>query len=298
MSKCSKTRVITTVLVAALAAVAGRPAPAADVTEVLDQMVAKLDAYEDFSAKMTAEITVAAVLGEQEIAQAGEAGQPLEMRFVAEITAKNPDKFAMDMEMNQPLPGGQTMKMKMKSVCDGATMWNVVDMGMGGPPMIMKGDMEQMKARMGGPMGQMDPEMLKQRLETLREQADLALEADETVNEVDCYVVAGSITPEDLASLSGQEGDNLGPLAGKTLDLSMALGKEDFLPRKIKVAVEGKPFMELVFSNIKLNAGVADSAFTYTPPEGANVMDMGAFAGAEMPEMPEEGQEEAEQMEE
>jgi len=275
----TRTTLVPVALVLAFLACTVQPALGVDATEILDKMTAKLEGCEDFSATMTGKYIPGAVMAEEQAVQAEQLGQPKEFNYTSKTKSKKPEKFAMETVVEMVFHDGRSMEIKNTTISDGETVWIIVTRG--GQPKVMRGSVETMKRRGTIPMGKMGSDAMREKLEKLRKTVKFVLEAEEAIGGIDCYRFSGTLKVEDLASFTGQKGVDLDPFMAKTINLAVAVGKEDLLPRKIDIALGNKAFMGFVFSDVKLNSGIPDSAFTYTPPKGVTVGEVGAVLGAD-----------------
>ncbi len=204
--------------------------------------------------------------------------QGMAMKATGDIQGKG-EAMIMNMTMEMPgMPEGMTMKMTMD--LDGA-MW--IESAVGGMNQVMKMDMAKMKAlmeesgmdlpldsSMSDFSGQMtDPVAF---LEKSEPYLDFTLEGVDTVNGDAVYVLNADVTAAgfqgfDPTGMLGRMGD------GKIDNYKMYLGVDDGFMRKMEVGVEGMTMVQ-TYSNIRLSEEMSDDLFVYTPPAGAQVMDM------------------------
>jgi len=178
--------------------------------------------------------------------------QPMEM--VGHIVVLKPDR--MRMKMTVPPQG------EMEIVSDGTTTWTYMPM-MNLVQKIDNAAIKQMPG-MGGPPGggQMnDPSKALEQLDpdTLR------LVGEETVDGQACYVFEGDL-PEQARGMAPQFAPQ---------KMKVWLAQADSLSRKMEgYGSDGTTMMTMTFANVKTNVQLAEDHFTFTPPPGAQVMDM------------------------
>lgn len=185
---------------------------------------------------------------------------------------------AMAMTMNMGM-GGQAISTKM-IVQDSGTMW--VEANVNGTRQIMKGDRDTMK-EMGMSMSGLSPGMIPQSqtmpatatemLDMLGQMYDLAYAGTDTVNGAPVFVLDAEMKSEyaDMFENSPQI-QQMGLQFDKT---RFAVGSDDGFVRRMEMLMpDGTAFMTQTYSNVVLNEALPDDAFEYTPPEGANVIDM------------------------
>lgn len=180
---------------------------------------------------------------------------------------------------------GQDMKIRTILGEDGI-QWTEVNVM--GRPQVMKVDVKTITggastATGGGPgqpggMGQNPRDMLRQ----YNEMYEMSITGSDTLDEIEVFLLEGKLKEGMEKAI-----DPTGAMAnmGMTMDaIRIAIGKKDSFVRKMEmISSEGKPFMTMLFKNVKLNIDVDESLFTYTPPEGVQVMDMTAMVqGAAM----------------
>ena len=78
----------------------------------------------------------------------------------------------------------------------------------------------------------------------------------------------------------GEEGGAPSPdapeftIAPDSPDITVAFGKDHWLPTSIKVDAGEDGFMEIAMGNIRFTEAFPEDAFAYSPPDGAMVQDM------------------------
>lgn len=152
---------------------------------------------------------------------------------------------------------GQQQDIKMLMVSDGVNTWVLNEQG-DGQKMAMK-----MKAE---PEQAQDPKAM---LEAMREAGDVKVVGDEQIDGQDTWVL--EITPS-------------GPAAQAMARQKMWFRKDIGMQvQMIGYDASGKEVMKSVVTDVKLNPSIPEDRFTFTPPEGVQVMDM-----TNMPEMPQQ----------
>lgn len=180
-------------------------------------------------------------------------------------------------------------KMTTKTVVDNdGMMWSETNtMGVNMVVKMGTKEMEGLRDDLGGnPMAGMfggagDMDMIQDPAELFMDMAkeyDLTLSGTEDFEGTMVYVIEGTLKEEGEESLGQAEMmAAMGMSMGKT---SFRIGVADGLLRQMVILKEdGTPFMEQTYTNVKINIGVEDSFFDYTPPEGTMVMDAGAMLG-------------------
>ncbi|HEY3319066.1 MAG TPA: hypothetical protein VGP72_01120 [Planctomycetota bacterium] len=179
--------------------------------------------------------------------------------------------FIMDMTMKV-----MGMEMKTRSVCDGTTMWTETAMPQG--KMVQKMSMATME-KMGGGNQQNPLEQVKQ----MRQQYTFTGVSEGKVQDTTVYILEGVPNPDaakkaaDAAKEAG--GEQAAKMAQAQLEMvkkvRVYIGKDDLMFRKLETLdAGGEPIMSMELSNIKLDEKADPELFKYTPPEGAQVMDM------------------------
>lgn len=174
------------------------------------------------------------------------------------------------------IPGMGDMSMKMKMVADGTHYWMDMDNPMSGR-MVGKMTLEQFQqmqesgqAGMGGGPQPFDP---MDQVKELQRLFDLSVDgvSDGRVT------LRGLLNQEALGEISqGQQFDAMGVNA-----MVMVLDEETALPQEMRIETAAGPLMTMRFENVKVMdpAAVDKDKFNFTPPEGVQVMDLGAMMG-------------------
>ena len=88
------------------------------------------------------------------------------------------------------------------------------------------------------------------------------------------WVVRSSGLPTRFWSGTRASAGNGGAPAGQVLDVVTAVDMTDSLPRRIGVSVDDEELLHVLITDIKVNSGIKDKAFAYSPPRGVEVTDM------------------------
>lgn len=155
----------------------------------------------------------------------------------------------MNMEMNM---GGQAQKMdgKMLQVTDGEYTWIEQEMSMMPTKQVMKRKIDDVPS-IGGAY-----------IEKLKEDNELSLGEDATVDGKECWVIIAKPKNQD-------------PMAPPVDKIKFYHRKDDGVMTKMEgMNPDGEVFMTMNMTNIEINPSVSESDFKYEVPEGVNVMDM------------------------
>lgn len=223
-------------MVAALPLRAVEAQEAADVKAALEKIQKAAEEITSFEADLTMAMSVM--------------NQPI--TTTGHIAVLKPEKMRMTMTMP---PHGDT-----EVISDGTTTWTY----MPAMNMVQKTDNAAMKnmAGMGGPGRQMnDPSKVLEQLEA----DSLRFVGEETVDGQPCSIFEGKV-PEQARKMGQQ-------FAPQSIKVWVA--GTDGLCRKMEaVGPSGATMMAMTFSNIKVNAPLPEEQFTFTPPAGAQTIDM------------------------
>lgn len=202
-------------------------------------------------------------------------GQSISIKIDGNMIAKTQKEQFATMNMNMEMPQQGAMDMKAKYVLDGTTMWAEMKMpqAMGGMVQVTKmslAKVEEMQSQAGMPGmmsgGPMDPaEMVK----GLQKQMDFVFKGIENGK----VVMEAKMTKEAAKSMglaNAQSGI-------EDMSMTVTLDEKNIFPAEMAVnmtSTEGQkiPFV-FTFKNFKKMSSVDDTLFSYTPPEGAMVMD-------------------------
>ncbi|OGV73120.1 MAG: hypothetical protein A3K19_19860 [Lentisphaerae bacterium RIFOXYB12_FULL_65_16] len=167
------------------------------------------------------------------------------------VSFKQPGKCTMEFETEMG-----AMKLKQIIVSDGKTMWTHQPM----MNMVTKIDLQKAAdAVPGAAAGNLSKPFQGLKRDTI------SLVGSETLDGVETQVFEA--TPD----AQGAPNNPL-PSDGK---MKVWLGTADGMVRKVAMAdPAGAEVMTQTYSNVKINGDIPDSKFEFTPPEGAQVMDM------------------------
>lgn len=221
--------------------------------------------------KMEAAITEAkSVAGEMKMLM-GMMGQLTEMKATFKSAADG-KRFIMDMTI---AIGGQEIPSHV--VSDGTTMWSELTLPGGQGKMVQKFSMATME-KMGG--GSQNP---IHAVKDLRERFVFTNAKEDKLGEVEVYVLEGKLR-EGLIDKQAKVAEEVGgPMAAQMaraqleqMDVSrLYIGKKDLLFRKSEVLDrDGKVMIGVELSKMEQGVKIDDAEFKYTPPAGAQIMDM------------------------
>lgn len=231
------------------AAVGGLLAAELPRDEIMEEIGKKAAAVQSYQADMTMSISM---MGQAMVSK-------------GRILFRKPDRSYMEMETDMGM-----MKMQQIMISDGKTMW-IRQPAMN---MISKIDMAKLTAAtkgvqgatagMTGGTGTAD---LSNPLQMLDKQTLKLLRAD-TVEGAEAYVFEGAMAQGAQAGPQAQM-----PFMPARIQVWVA-AKDGLLRKLVMLDKEGKETMSQAYSNIVLNKDYPDSQFQFTPPAGAQVMDM------------------------
>ena len=172
------------------------------------------------------------------------------------LKAADAAKFRMDMinKMDAGIPGVGAMEQKVLSVFDGDNLYSQIE-AMG---TTQASKMSADSAKKQGPL------VGKSMFEGLKQQGDLTLLADATVDSKPVYVV--EVKPNSAVKSSS-------PMpVGK---IKSYISKENGLQLKMEVFDEKEqPISTTTYTGIKTNVTFSEGHFVYKAPAGVTVMDM------------------------
>jgi outer membrane lipoprotein-sorting protein len=233
----------------------------------LEKMVSLYDRG-PFSVHYSADMTVAQ-----------QQDQTMSMDMEGQMTHADPKHMRMDLSMNMTMPGAGagSMHMKMLTVIDGETVWMDMDNPMVGGRKVMKMSYEQAE-QSGSNMGlnnlkNMDP---VSQMQEMMDKFDFQVVRDEGGK----VVLSAPIDPEALAGM-GQMSQMAQGQSMEDWEMVMVLDADKALPEEIRMGPKDNPVMTMRFTDWKFYgaAGAPAGTFEYTPPEGVQVMDLGAMQG-------------------
>ena len=210
-------------------------------------------------------------------------GQPLTADVSGDLIHADPRHYvnSLQMEMMMPGMGDAPMTMTSRQVADGETMWaetHITSLGMTQVGKISLAEMEELFAgQKGFEIGEsalyMDP--LSQ-LETILDAFDVS------VIEIAEGLVSLALAPteETMKSMLAAEG------TPDSLEISgvLRLREEDAVPVSATITLDANSQIEMSFENFSLlvREDIPEDTFLYTPPEGAQVVDMAPLMRAGM----------------
>ncbi len=177
-------------------------------------------------------------------------GMSMKMEGPYEFMSKDDKQmFRMETKMQQAF-GDTKMETSALYVCDGDTMFMLTDSMGQKSCMKMKPDASQMQSPASENMFQ-----------TLGEQMELSVGANEKVDDKDAYVVIGK--PKAQASMPG--------VTQTKLYFDQKTG---MMVKMVGLGADGGTVMEMTYKDVKLNPTIAADRFKFEVPEGVQVMDM------------------------
>lgn len=206
-------------------------------------------------------------------------GQTMSMDMEGEMTHSDPKHMRMDFSMDMAMPGAgdNTLQMKMLMVIDGDTVWMDMDNPMMGGRRVMKMSYDQAE-QSGGSMGlnnlkNMDP---VNQMKEMMDKFDFQVVAEEG-GEV---ILAAPMDPDALSGM-GQMGQMAQGQSTEGWEIVLVLEADNAVPKEVRMGPTEEPVMTMLFSDWKFYGpdGAPAGTFEYTPPEGVQVMDLGAMQG-------------------
>jgi outer membrane lipoprotein-sorting protein len=202
-------------------------------------------------------------------------GQVITMQMQGSQTQADAKRMHTDMTMTMELPGMGPMEMTMVMVGDGETIWMEVENPMMGGRQVMKLAADKVAAFAeasggGAPGGQQPGEGPLEQVQRMVEKFDMQLVG----------IADGAVTLR--ADIDGETAAGMMPGMGdKVKELVVVLDETTGFPREMRMGGD-EPIIVMNFTNYRPVAEDAldASLFTYTPPEGSPVMDLGAMMEA------------------
>lgn len=204
----------------------------------------------------------------------------LKMQGNGSVAAKGEQTFS-EMIVNM---FGQRMGVKSVVDSDG-TIWTEMN-GIGMPAIVMKIDDEMagmMSGMMSGPMPSLtfmpghnmaEYADVAGYLKKAREQYDFVVSEAENATGEPIYVISGAVDEDVQNEMTAFE--DMGLL---TSQVELKVGKADGTIRELTMKNKaGEELVKATFIETKLGGEVDDDLFVYTPPEGAQVMDVAKMA--------------------
>ena len=167
---------------------------------------------------------------------------------------KAPGKTRMETVMKMG-----AMEMKQVNVVDGETAWTHQP----AMNMVTKIDLKKVAEVTGNAAGTSGAGDVSRPFQPLRPGTVQHLRAD-SLGDTEVHVFEGS------PQMSGPANASMMPAK-----LQLWVGTADGMVRKtVMLDANGTPMMTQTFTNVRINTEVADTLFEFTPPAGAQVMDM------------------------
>ncbi len=246
-------------------------APAESTPQATKWLEKFMGVYEQgpFSTKYTADIEI------------DNGDQSVDGSMDGSLTYRDPSHMHMEMSMLLAgipgAPADQTMEMQMLSVSDGELTWTQIDMPALGMQQVMKISLEDAKKLAGAQgvgMGNPAPMDPVQQLRSMTEQLDFEL----------VKVEAGEAHLE--AKITDEAKTSLGQMAALPglETMTLILDEKTGFPRRFSMGGE-RPIVAITFSDFKFldEKSLAADLFVYTPPQGVQIMDLGAMTPAAQP---------------
>jgi outer membrane lipoprotein-sorting protein len=253
-----KSKILVAVALLALVTTAALAGATPDAQKWLEKMVERKDA--SFTADYSFDATMAQM------------GQQMKIAMTGKMMQKDASHTRMEMTTAMTMPGmDEPMNMDMLNVKDGSTMWMQIKNPMMGEQ-IMKLELAKLE----------DVESSNPMARNLKN-ADVVAQVHDLIEKGD-FKVAGetgdSVTltsPVTEAMVSGF-GAKLEDLPEDSRTVTLMLDKKNAFPREFMVG-GAEPMLHFRFENLEFTDAFADGTFSYTPPEGANVMDLSTMMG-------------------
>ena len=199
--------------------------------------------------------------------QVEQAGNQMSIEATADMLYGSPSTLQADMQMNMSMASlPEPMEITMNMVADGTSMWMVMSNPMMGGEQILRMPLDKLEdaqtsAGIPGMSGSMDPFA---QIEQLKQLMDF-----EIGDSADGLITLVGTPTDDFEATLGAAAAMLGG------EMHMTIEQDTGLPRRVTMGPADAPVMEMVFQNYEF-LGASDlpaDAFTYTPPEGAQVME-------------------------
>ena len=208
-------------------------------------------------------------------------GQTMSMDMRGEMTHSDQKHMRLDFSMDMAMPGAGdgngNLQVEMLMVIDGDTVWMDMDNPMMGGRRVMKMSYDQAE-QSGGTMGldnlrNMDP---VNQMKEMMDQFDFQVVAEEG-GEV---TLSAPMDPDALAGM-GQMGQMAQGQSMEGWEMVLVLAADNAVPKEVRMGPSEEPVMTMRFSDWKFHGadGPPAGTFDYTPPEGVQVMDLGAMQG-------------------
>lgn len=202
-------------------------------------------------------------------------GASMKMTMDGNMLIADPTHIRSTINATMQMPQGNPdmpseMDVAMKQIFDGQIMWMEVEMKQMGVTQVMKMSLEAMKKQAesmgvnlpGG--GLMDPATMIQNMEKIM---DL-----EFVRQKDGKVFLRAEIKGKILAKMGGGGTGIGAF-------EMVIDQKNIFPMELRMMMGEEPFMNMKMSNYKLvdKGSIPADTFTYTPAEGATIMDLDAM---------------------
>ncbi len=189
--------------------------------------------------------------------------------------------YRMNMDMDMEMPQQGKMDMKMSMIGDGKFIWmEMKNPMMGEMKQVMKMSLDKLEsmAQAGGmgSLGLNDPNMLdpSKIIENMGKIMDIEFKGLKDGK----AILEANLTEEFQKTFAtGQAGGNTEPGLGKFI---MTLDEKNLFPMEMTIQMgEMAPAMSFKFQNLKFpkKEELGEDFFSYTPPEGVQVMDLDAM---------------------
>jgi outer membrane lipoprotein-sorting protein len=200
-------------------------------------------------------------------------GQTTSMTMNGAMTQQDRKHLRMNLTMEIGMPGAEGgLQIKVLSVADGETMWLEMENPMVGGRQVMKLPLDKLTELaatnpMAASAASMDP---VGQIEKLSQMFDF--EVGETGG--DTVTLQAEMTEESLKELAPQLDPEQAAMYEKFV---LILDKKSGFPIEVRVGGE-QPLLVMNFHDLKFHDSFEEGTFSYTPPEGVPVMDLGATA--------------------
>lgn len=201
-------------------------------------------------------------------------GQKLKMDNTGHIMMLDAQHMRATMNMKLTMAPMDPMDMTLKMVSDGQTLWIESDNPMMGKQ-VMKADIKHMEKLQQSGMG-MGPGSGMNQLEQVRDLFENYYHNFKVVEADGKVEITGDISQEILESQDYAEME--------LKHFRMVLDAKTGFPLETAMNDGTKDVVLIGMSNLKFlkKEDIPEDAFAYTPPEGVNVMDIGAMLGGGM----------------
>jgi len=195
-------------------------------------------------------------------------GQDVTAKLAGAMTRKDEKHLRMQMKVKIAMSGTE-MEMSMLSVADGSTLWTEMENPMFGGKQVMKIGLDRIDAlresgQLAAAPGGSDP---LGEIRALQDKFDFEVEtlADDLVT------LTGKPKPETVEQLGEELADT---------SVRLVLGRETGFPVEMTMGGE-RPVMTMRFSDFTRldETQLPADTFSYAPPDGVQVMDLGGMVG-------------------